>query len=252
MFPRSVIFWQVFAPAEAGDGDGQVGRGPCDQGPAFGRAGAGRVPEDAVGTDRPHAARLEEWEQHGEGPGVAGPGGVEPHPRRVDGQHDRGLGPSGVQVPVPRGGPTGDRMPLVGQPGEGPPHRLCVATVGGGQDDVGEVVGGRPAELDEQCLGGVLSDGEGSGETVVLAARAEGHRRCDHEERIGGCGRVDHGDRDVGVGGDRQVGPVLLGGADRDHEDRPGRGQGGRLGPGGIGESVHRAPSFEGRSVPSR
>ena len=63
----------------------------------------------------------------------------------------------------------------------------------------------------------------------VLAARPVGHGGR-HDQVGSSCGRpVDDGHGDVGVGGDREVGPVLLGRANGYDQDGPGRGH---VGPG--------------------
>ena len=58
--------------------------------------------------------------------------------------------------------------------------------MGGDQHACGRRADGRPSELHQQLFGGLPPDGQGAGEPVVLAARAEGQSRRHDEERVVG------------------------------------------------------------------
>lgn len=87
------------------------------------------------------------------------------------------------------------------------------------EDPPREQIGGA-AQLNHHRLGRVCAEGERAGEVRVLAARAVGQRGRDQHPRHpdGQPGRERNGD--VGVGRQREVRAVLLGGPDRHDEHR--------------------------------
>ena len=205
------------ARRHAGDGGGQVGAGGAEQGPALLGRRRRRVAEDAVGADRPDPARREEGEELVERRDGR-------RRRRRRGAPARGRWPASATSRCARRAgrrPTAGHQPDTGGPRRpggpsGPGQRRGVAAVGAGQHHVVEGRGGRAAQLDQQRLGGLRPDGEGAGET----RRARRWSRRRRRGRPPAAGRVPaaavgDGHGDVGVGGERQVGAVLLGGADR-------------------------------------
>ena len=100
------------------------------------------------------------------------------------------------------------------------------------EHQVAEGLGGRAAQLGQHEFHGGLANRQRAGEPRVLAAGPVTDRRGDHHARPPGGEPAGQRDRDVGVGGQRQVRPVLFGGADRDRQQRPRGGQAARFGPG--------------------
>ena len=100
----------------------------------------------------------------------------------------------------------------------------------GYQQQVPEGERGGPAQLDEQQLQRGLPDGQRAGEARVLAAGPVADRRRDEHVPAGRGQPVAQRHGDVGIGGQRQVRAVLLGGADRYREYGAGRGEAGGAG----------------------
>ena len=156
-----------------------------------------------------------------DGSAIAGLGPREVHPLGGDGQHEGGLGAAGVEVAGPARRPGGHRLPLglesgrwPGPPGSALPPWVETTTTWA------KSMAGRPAQFDQHHLGGLLSDRQGPGKVLVLAARSVGESWGHHQPTVAGGGAVGHCQGDVGVGGQRQMGTVLLGRAHRDEEDR--------------------------------
>ena len=133
------------------------------------------------------------------------------HDPRIDGQHQRGLGPPGVGVATADAGRPDEHRVAVGPaPLYDQRKPFVIAPVGGDQHDTGEGVPGGADQFHQEVGQHVMVDEQRPGERRVLATGSIGHGGC-HDDIGTGPGEPGrHLHRDPGVRIEREVGTVLL------------------------------------------
>ena len=178
--------------------------------------GSSRVAQHAGGTDRGHAAAsqvVDDFCQRAVVPATTASTAT------VSGAKDSSIDVSVCPAwasPCSARRRTRPRLGLVAELRDGRGQRRHVAAVAVDEHDPRSPPAGAAAVFDEECTQDLVADGDGSREALVLAAGAVLNGGRDHRgPAVEPRGTSRNLDCHAGVGVQRQVGPVLLGGAER-------------------------------------